>query len=243
MAAIPLGHVQLMDKWPGQVNPNLGIPTGGWAGSAHTGVTAAAYPPGTKIMGYSDATVNPGWYTMYYGVMSGLSTGTVANSKGPTQDVSDGKLWCSHSCMTADDVSNGDQTYTNITYNDGSHAPRYVMMACTTTAGINDVTLGGGLALPCATIAPNEFCFYWIGGVCPVADVTIFQGSSGDATQEAVGADVTVLTTTGPSRHLWADITDSGEMILVGEGTLSTIGSAAGASFDAFGSIAYVDQS
>lgn len=240
MAAIPLGHILLIDRWPGPVNPNLGIPTGGWDGTTHSCVTASVYPPGTKIMAYSDATPNPGWYTMYYGVIAGYSAGTKPCSDGPEQDVSDGKMWCAHSCLTADV---GDATYTNLTYNDGSVAPRYVLGACGTSA-ITDLTLGEPIALACVTAEGNEFAWFWIGGVCPVGDVTMFQGSSGDATQEAAGADMTVLMTTGPSRALWADCTDSGEVMLVAESTLSGGASAAGdVSFDAYGQIGIIDQS
>lgn len=240
MAAIPLGNIQLIDRWPGPVNPNLGIPTGGWDGTTHSCVTTAVYQIGTKVMAYSDATPNPGWYTMMYARIAGYSAGTLVGSDGPEQDISDGKMWCFHSELTEDA---NDNTYSNLNITDGSHSPRFLLSGCTTSA-ITDCTLGGPAALACATYNGYECGWFWVGGVCPVADVTIFQGDSGDATQEAAGADMTVLVTTNSTGLLWMDCTDSGEVMLVGELTLvNPLSQTLDASDNAYGIIGYVDQS
>ncbi len=54
----------LIDNWPGKVDHNLGIPTGGFTGSAHHNVVAAKYPIGAKIQAY-DSTSN-GYATFVY---------------------------------------------------------------------------------------------------------------------------------------------------------------------------------
>src|SRR5512145_1624155 len=100
MAAIPIGKITLIDKWPGIPNPNFGIPENGWDGTQHSCVTTPAYPLGTKIMAYSDASINPGWYTMAYVEIASACDGGVNTNGGPERDVSEGSLFVGHADMT-----------------------------------------------------------------------------------------------------------------------------------------------
>lgn len=74
MANLFLTHLHLIDKWPGQANQNLGIPTDGWDNTTENFNTAddtakALNPPipiGQKRTVYTDNTNAPGTYTMMY---------------------------------------------------------------------------------------------------------------------------------------------------------------------------------
>ncbi len=79
MATVNLCNIQLVDKWPGTVNTNLGIPTGGWDNTTDNFKTTAStdspgHDVGTKIMGYTDNSYAPGNYTMMYLMYHGFSS-------------------------------------------------------------------------------------------------------------------------------------------------------------------------
>jgi hypothetical protein len=177
MANLPLGKLVLIDGFPGPVNPNVGVPANSWNRNGAGCVTYAEYPPGTKSMGYSDASTAPGWYTMYYGSLACYSSAADVSA-----DFSDGKMWCSHTCLTTDAA---DATY-EIADADGSSQPAHILASCYTTAGW-DGTKGAAIAVPCATMDGYDYGWFWVGGVCPLNDVTLFQGTAGSA----AGADVT----------------------------------------------------
>lgn len=184
--AIELGKITLIDKWPGAVNPNLGMPTDGWDGTTHSCVTTPAYPLGTKIMAYSDASINPGWYTMAYVEIASPCDGGVTANGGPEGDVSAGGLFVGHCDLTQ---PASDLTY-NITSHDGSlPPPTFVVAACYSSA--TDLSKGTGrFGVACATLSGYQHGWMWCGGVCPVEDVTLFQG----AQSAAAGGEITVTT-------------------------------------------------
>ena len=64
---IELHKFLLNDKWPGEPNPNLGIPAGGWDSTIYSCCQSVpTYPPGTKISAYQDHTYCEGAYIMCY---------------------------------------------------------------------------------------------------------------------------------------------------------------------------------
>jgi len=188
MANIDLCHFQLYDRWPGAVNPNLGIPTGGWDNTTDnfptSDDTASAwsppYPVGTKIMAYTDNSACPGYYTMMY-LMYHCSSATVGLVEAA--DISAGTAFCFH--FDGSDAQAFDAA-------DTSTVPYYVVANCNSAVS-PDISKGVPLAIPCATISAGEssaayvsgygdsYGWFWIGGVCPCADATLLQGT-GSAT-------------------------------------------------------------
>jgi len=180
MAVVKLASLILTDRTPGVPDPHLGIPTDGWDGTTHSEVTASpVYPLGTKIAAYSDATSQPGWYTMIYGGFASLCA--AADISG---EFSDGMQWCGHCDLTQDAA---DATYEiPVDCRDGSHTIAACFAKCYTD-GANDISRGGPVVLPCATLAGYQYGWFWCGGVCPVDDVTLFRGSA----DSELGADMT----------------------------------------------------
>jgi hypothetical protein len=186
---IPLSSIQLVDRWPGPVNPNFGKPTDGWdssnAGNFKTtsGDTNAPYKLGTKIMQYSDNTHAPGWYTMMYLHYHAFESGAIS------RDYSDTVQWCVQSDVSTSEL------------NDNSHAP-YCVVTNEVTAGTTDWSRGALLALPCSTVTASDgttdgtannsygggYGWFWVGGVCPVLDATLFDTTQ--ATTTGVGVEV-----------------------------------------------------
>lgn len=199
MAVVSIGDLQLIDQWPGHVNPNLGIPTNGWDSTTDNFVTTAAdtpppsYPIGTKIEAYTDNSNNPGYYTMAY-----LAYHCISSAIGliEADDMSIGKCYCFH-YDASDAVAYASQGA------DTSIVPYYVVAGIeshATTAAVTDATKGGCLAIPCLSKSAGEstaayvsgfgdsFGWFWVGGVCPVSDVTLFKG---EADTTFVGFDLT----------------------------------------------------
>lgn len=207
MATIQLSHINLIDRWPGAVNPNQSIPTDGWDGTGHSCVTTPVYPVGTKIMAYTDNSYCPGYYTMMYGGFAAFSS--AADISG---DFSDSVQWCGHCCLTSDTA---DATYEIPNYEsvDVSGLPMTVLCREYTagTITIGDVSKGGPVALPCATLEGYDYGWFWVGGVCPCKDVTLMQGT---ADSEA-GADMTTDGTVVPGA-VWLCIT-AGTQLLTGD--------------------------
>jgi len=203
MAGLSIGKISLKDNWPGPVNPALGVPDDGWDGTTHSCVTSPVYPIGTKIMAYSDASTNPGWYTMAYAEVASMCGGEIAGNGGPEGDCSDGLLWVAHCCLTQ---PAGDLTY-KITTHDGSMPPpTYVVAACYSSDSI-DVTKGTArIGLACATASGYEHIWMWVGGVCPVQDVSLFRG----AADVSDGIDITITTNITSRQFHVVDTTAAG---------------------------------
>ena len=158
MAGIAIANIRLIDNWPGAVNPNLGIPTGGWDNTTDNFVTTAVdtplptYPIGTKIMAYTDNSACPGNYTMMYLMYHAVSS-TVGIVEA-TVDFTAGSHFCFH--YDASDAVHYDAA-------DTSTVPYYVVasVASGATAGL-DVTKGSGVAIPCT----SQKCRRRSSGVC-----------------------------------------------------------------------------
>jgi len=196
MAQVRLTSIQLIDNFPGPVNPSLGKPANGWDNtrdcfkSDDLNTDSPSYPLGTKIMAYNDGSISPGWYTMMYGVFHDYSSLDISG------DFSHGNIWCCHA----------DGSKVAMYNTETSASPYYVLGRCYTSASA-DYTRGFPVAVPCWTAtadssvvlsaSPYEatrgeaFGWFWVGGVCPVEDVTLFQGKAGSL----YGADITVAAT------------------------------------------------
>jgi hypothetical protein len=177
MANVRLSRLFLYDRFPGPVNPNKGVPVDGWS---KTCVTEAEYPEGEKRMAYTDNSHCPGYYTMMYGTLAGISASNFCVSA----DFSDGKCFVGHCCLTEDVSHAADPTYL-MANPDGTYQPMYVMHRCTTDA-VTDLTNAGGAAIPCATMDPYDYGWFWVGGVCPCKEVT-----SMDESDLGIGVDLT----------------------------------------------------
>ena len=169
---LALHKIILNDNWPGEVNPNLGIPTGGWDSTSvpvavrSACVCVAAYPPGTKIRAYSDGSKAYGTYTMCY--LRFVEGSDFAQDIG---DVSDSLALVARSAQDQTDAqalidgSNGDCTVSqwwNVT-NDFS---------------ASEATQDSLAAVATAAFSTGEYGWYWVGGVCPYKDVTMFDDSA-----------------------------------------------------------------
>jgi len=167
MAGIAARKIVLYDKWPGQPNQNLGIPTGGFASTEVHDVTNPAYPVGEKISIRTDFSSVKGNSTLtylQYFCMSG---------ENAVEEVSSGFPLFQQAC--------------NSTCVDGSSSA----YTCTNAAGLDTGyqcgTAVGTMAIPCGTLSYRSaaevttaqantggYGFFWTGGVCPVGDVTFF---------------------------------------------------------------------
>lgn len=185
MATLRLTKLVLDDKWPGPVNPNLGIPTGGWDNSKDNFSTADAtgraqnagdaVPLGQKRMAYTDNSNCRGSYTMMY-----LCLHSFEDGMDVSQDFSDG-----HFFHAPNLTSNADLSQTE--WSDTSRGPYFVVSRCTT--GNDFTTAGGPVAIPCSTKTYSDgtvnatngygdgYGWFWVGGVCPCKDVTIMDDS------------------------------------------------------------------
>jgi hypothetical protein len=152
MATVGFKYIVLEDRFPGAVNPNLGIPANGWDNTAPT------YPIGTKIMGYEDATSNPGWYTMMY----------LARA--------DGSFITDYTADVGADASIGSRVcaHTDATTADGNEeAPYYYVSG---DLAQSDATSGyAACAVACGTMADADntndgaqYGWFWVGGVAPI---------------------------------------------------------------------------
>lgn len=177
MSTIRLARLMLIDRFPGPDNKNMGVPVDGWG---KTCVTYPEYPLGEKRFAYTDNSHCPGNYTMMYGTLAGISKTNYCVS----HDFSNGKCWVAHCCMTEDVSYAADPTYL-MAEPDGTAQPWYVMHRCTTDA-VTDLSGSGGAAIPCASMDPYDYGWFWVGGVCPCKDATILDESSHN-----FGVDVT----------------------------------------------------
>ncbi len=216
MSTIPLSQVILEDRWPGNPSVFVGRPTGGWANTNDNFTTTATtdvpkYPLGTKVSAYTDNTWCAGWYTMIYMSFHDYSAVDISG------DFSDGQFWCSHY----------DGSDAQLYQDDISVCPYYVVSRCYTAAN-TDVTRGAPVAVPCYSLASDgsgafvagygdAYGWFWVGGVCPVADVTLMKGDA----DNIAGADVSFnATLRGP---IYADMSGSSFVGRSGDEKIFTI--------------------
>jgi len=180
---IPIHEIFLYDHWPGEPNPNLGIPAGGWDNTSISACqTTPAYPPGTKISAYSEFSYCPGHYTMCYMMSFESNTGEfdlAALSEGygicsDTGGENDTEMATLSGCLgTSVDVTVSKWwiVTNSFTDGDGSETGRFAV-------GVIDMSSG-------------EFGWFWIGGVCPAIDVTRFdEADDGSGTTLSGAGDV-----------------------------------------------------
>jgi len=170
MAGIAARKIVLYDKWPGQPNQNLGIPTGGFAATEFHDVTDAGYPVGEKIGIRTDFSSVKGMSTLtylQYFCMSGENEVTDVSSGYPVFQQA-----CNSTCA---DGTNAAYTCTN----SGNFYASNTGYACGTSIGT--------IAIPCGSLSYRSaaevttdgantggYGWFWTGGVCPVGDVTFF---------------------------------------------------------------------
>jgi len=181
MTTVRLCDFNLIDSWPGPVNPNRSIPTDGWDNTVDNMITTGTsetppVPVGTKVMAYSNNANAPGWYTCIFLMFHSYEDGVDVITK---TDYSLKGAWCAHA-----DGSTAEK-YTE----DVSGIPYYVVSRCYTAAG-NDMTdMGLGICLPCATLDSDGtgvfvagygdgYGWFWCGGVPPLNDVSHFRGAA-----------------------------------------------------------------
>lgn len=234
MANLPLTHLILRDTWPGEANPNYGIPTDGWDNTFENFNTAddtakALFPPiaiGQKRTVYTDNTNAPGTYTMMYLAYHDYSSLDISG------DFSDGNFWCCHA----------DTTHASPLGADLSTPPYYVVSRVDADV-INDMTKGAPLAVPCSTsieadssiqLTPNDpaaagyghgWGWFWVGGVCPAKDATLLDDGSGnfkgaDITVDALmrKGSVIIEVTANTGTLMSADASNAGDVTTQGEG-------------------------
>jgi hypothetical protein len=176
---IPIHEILLYDKWPGQPNPNLGVPAGGWDSTIYWCCqTTATVPPGTKASAYQDHTYAAGQYTMCY--MMFLETSDFAEDCGA---ISEGVGICGDiggECADSIDVLAASYG----TVNDITESKWWIV----TNSFVNgDSSATGRVAIPASDLSTGEFGWCWVGGVCPVADVTKFDKQGSGAGSEMLG--------------------------------------------------------
>jgi hypothetical protein len=206
-ANVRLTSLQLIDLWPGQPVVGKGIPDNGWDNTYDnfktTDDTARAWNPGVPIgekrTVYTDNSYCPGQYTMMYLAYHDFtSLGEIS-----VGEVSLNTAWCSK----VEQVACGSRV--TFQAGDATVAPYYFVTRCTT--GTSDVTSGAPVCLPCASIGADSsvelgasfdnpraagyghsFGWFWVGGVCPAKDVSLFDHSAGGpgGTTPGIGADI-----------------------------------------------------
>ena len=203
MANLRLCHLILNDKWPGEANQALGIPTDGWDNTIDNfntaDVTEAAQNPpvpiGQKRSIYTDNTNAPGMYTMMYLAYHDPSALDIS------ADFSNGNFFCAQL---------GDSSHTQ--WSDVSNTPYFVVSRCNTGTNTNmatDATRGSPVAIPCASVTADStitsasgsdaatdgfggaFGWFLVGGVCPINDATIMTDLTSGSVCGGRGVDIT----------------------------------------------------
>ena len=222
MAGINLSSVILYDRWPGPVNPNLGMPVDGWDNTVDNYKTTAAtdlpaWPLGTKIMTYSDNSWAPGWYTMIYLEYHSYESGATYDV---SNDISDGFPGCAQ--------ADGSTAAHYDTIADNSTIPYYVVTRCLTTAGGQvDYTRAnagvGAIAVPCCSMSSDGtacitqggygdfYGWFWCGGVCPAKDITFLDdnGAGIGSTCAGIGACCSGSFATKAHGALYFEVSDA----------------------------------
>lgn len=176
---LPLHHILLYDKWPGKSNPNLGIPAGGWDSTLYSCCqTAPTYPPGMKISAYQDHTYCEGAYTMCY--MCFLESSDLAQDLGA---ISDTYGICGDiGGEGADSVDLLEGSYGGVV--DYTESLWWIVTNCHSNS---DVSACGRIAVCAHDMSTGEFGWFWVGGVCPVGEVTKFDGQAAGVGSEMGG--------------------------------------------------------
>ena len=168
---LELHKILLNDKWPGKSNPNLGVPAGGWDSTLYSCCqTVPTYPPGTKIQAYNDHTYCEGGYTMCY-----MCFHECSNYEFDIVAVSENNAMCSDvggECVESLALLAG--SYGGVVDYTGS-----LWWLVTNSFADSDASATGRVAVGCCGMSEGEFGWFWVGGVCPVADVTFFDLQAG----------------------------------------------------------------
>jgi hypothetical protein len=190
MATINLTKLVLKDNWPGIVNLNAGKPNYtpnskcGWDNTNDNFCTADATARalnknptqriGEKRAAYQESTECPGWYTMMY-----LCLHSFEDGMDISKDFSDGNFF--HGPSDIGCISTSEWADTSV-------GPWFVVSRCTTGA---DVTRNCAVAIPCSTYMHSDgtrvgangygdgYGWFWVGGVCPCKDITLFDDETG----------------------------------------------------------------
>ena len=184
--AIELHKILLYDKWPGEPNPNLGIPAGGWDSTLHSCCqTEPKYPPGTKIQAYQDHTYCEGQYTMCY-MCFHESSDWAYDVLDPSEDTP--------GFLCSDVGGEGDEGLVVLqAANGGTVDFTASLWWLVTNSYVNgDVSATGRVACPVAALSEGEFGWFWVGGVCPVGEVTMFDNQAGGVGSELADGSGTI---------------------------------------------------
>jgi len=162
LSTIDDSKIFLYDRFPGEVNRNIGEPTGGFTGSSHHNVASATqYKVGTKIMVYD--TTNKGYATfIYLQYVAGTVAGIAA--KKPV------------AIHTANQAST-------------TNATTSVWYQVTTDGG--ESLVNGPLAIALSSMTTLYYGWFWCGGVCPVSKVSGLGGNYTTDTSVAAGRPFT----------------------------------------------------
>jgi hypothetical protein len=191
MVSIPLSKIALVDRWPGVPNPFLGVPVNGvdateWNFSTmdDTAKTfAPPFPPGTKIRTYTDNSECPGFYTMMYLARHEFSSECISS------DISEAVIFCApvaktcstHTAWAGSDGATALAPYFmvqscysgQVSELTGTKKSSLMAVPCTTTDADSSITLTTD---PYATGYGHAWGWFWVGGVCPVKDISFYRG-------------------------------------------------------------------
>lgn len=179
---IELHKILLYDKWPGTPNPNLGVPAGGWDSTLYSACQSApAYLPGTKISAYQDHTYCEGAYTMCY--MCFLESSDWNFDVLCPSDTENAFVCSDIGGECADSIDLVEGSYAGVV--DYTESLWWIVTNSYTNG---DASATGRVALPTAAFSTGEFGWFWVGGVCPIAEVTFFDGQAGGVGSELPAA-------------------------------------------------------
>lgn len=152
MASIAPEDIYLIDQWPGPYNPNRSKPGEKWDSTkieVGNNCATPSYPPGTKIMGFTDKTVSTGGAKL-------MRTGGY------------GMIYVKYVCSTtAIDISASEV----VIYSCGS-ASSFGTMACTREMTGGNTVRTGACGIACADCTPNAHLWLWCDGFAPFNDCT-----------------------------------------------------------------------
>jgi hypothetical protein len=156
MGSIAPSGLILYDGFPGAPDPNAPTPDNGFdatQGGQHS--ATAKFQVGRKRVGFQDSTVgaggssvaNRGSYTLIYAKLIDY-TNAVDASIGKLCCLACGSAKAKGELAVTQDVSGGQNGTAGV-----GHAP---------------------IAVPCTSLALNEYGWFWCGGICPNHDITGF---------------------------------------------------------------------
>lgn len=138
----------LYDRWPGEVDQNLGVPPDGFTGASHHNVATAQYEPGTKIKVYDKT--NKGYATLIY-------LQYIAGTKAATLALAAKQFVCMDTSEQAAAATS--PTYFKV----GDDA--------------SECLLTGPMAVALSAMTTTYYGWFWCGGVCPVDSVAALGGN------------------------------------------------------------------